>query len=49
MGTDLTQWLARRHFGLAGMHERAALIGAALHVQSAPGQGTRVRLVWPAA
>ena len=49
VGTDLTQWLARRHFGLAGMHERAALIGAALHVQSAPGQGTRVRLVWPAA
>ncbi len=30
------------HFGLQGMRERAAGIGAAFSVQSAPGEGTRV-------
>lgn len=30
--------------GLAGMHERASLIGGALDVASAPGKGTTVRL-----
>jgi signal transduction histidine kinase len=28
------------HFGLLGLHERAELIGAKLHVQTAPGEGT---------
>jgi signal transduction histidine kinase len=37
---------ARKHFGLRGMIERAALIGAKLHFDSAPGRGTRVRLLW---
>lgn len=32
------------HFGLAGMQERAALIGARLEIDSSPGQGTRVRI-----
>ena len=32
------------HFGLTGMHERAAQAGAALSVTSVPGQGTRVVL-----
>jgi signal transduction histidine kinase len=33
------------HFGLANMHERAALIGAKLQVHSAPGEGTTVEVV----
>ena len=32
------------HFGLQGMRERAQRLGAALAVQSAPGQGTSVEL-----
>ncbi|CAG0980268.1 two-component system, NarL family, sensor histidine kinase ComP [Anaerolineae bacterium] len=43
---DLTELIARRHFGLAGMHERATLIQAKLLIGSAPQQGTRVRIVW---
>ena len=30
-------------YGLVGMRERAAAIGARLEVESAPGQGTRIR------
>jgi Raf kinase inhibitor-like YbhB/YbcL family protein len=41
--------LARQgHFGLAGMQERAELIGGALAVTSAPGQGTTVRVEYKA-
>lgn len=32
------------HYGVRGMRERAAAMGATLTVQSAPGQGTRVEL-----
>ena len=35
--------------GLVGMRERAALIGATLDIQSAPGAGTRITLDAPAA
>jgi signal transduction histidine kinase len=35
---------AAAHFGLVGMRERAASIGAALRISSAPGRGTSVRL-----
>jgi signal transduction histidine kinase len=35
--------------GLYGMRERAALVGADLELQSAPGQGTRVVVVAPIA
>jgi signal transduction histidine kinase len=35
------------HFGLAGMRERAASIGAALLVSSVPGRGTTIRLEVP--
>jgi signal transduction histidine kinase len=35
--------------GLPSMRERAAAIGASLTIRSAPGQGTTVRLVLPAA
>ncbi len=43
---DLGRLLANKHYGLAGMHERAALIGAQMQIDSAPGQGTRVRVIW---
>lgn len=34
-------------FGIMGMQERAKIIGAELHIQSAPGKGTRVHLRIP--
>ena len=36
------------HYGLTGMRERAAVIGAALEISSEPGSGTTVRLRTPA-
>lgn len=44
--TDLSEMLKTRHFGLAGMSERAAMIGANLRIASAPGQGTKIDLRW---
>jgi signal transduction histidine kinase len=44
----LSDLIARRHFGLAGMQERAALSDAQLSIESTPGQGTRVHIVWHA-
>lgn len=38
----------RGHFGLAGMHERAALIGGTCAVESSLGRGTTVRVTWVA-
>ncbi len=35
------------HFGIAGMHERAALVGGTLTLHSQPGRGTTVQLVIP--
>jgi signal transduction histidine kinase len=32
------------HFGIAGMRERAELLGGQLEIESEPGRGTRVRL-----
>jgi signal transduction histidine kinase len=43
---DFSQLLAKRHFGLASMFERAALISADLEIHSEVGKGTEVRLVW---
>lgn len=37
------------HFGMGIMHSRATRIGADLQIDSAPGQGTRVRLAVPRA
>ncbi len=34
------------HFGLHIMHERAAAVGAALRVESQPGHGTRITVLW---
>ncbi len=43
---DLSTLVSDRHFGLAGIYERAALVGAQVSIQSDPGHGTRVRLTW---
>jgi two-component system NarL family sensor kinase len=43
---DMSGLLGQGRYGLAGMLERAALIGAEVRIQSAPGSGTRVRVVW---
>lgn len=43
---DLVELLSARHFGLAGMLERAELIGAQIDFETAPGQGTAIRLIW---
>jgi signal transduction histidine kinase len=43
-GFDLQQSRRAGHFGLAGMAERAALIGGRLAITSAPGAGTLVEL-----
>lgn len=34
------------HLGVSIMHERAAEVGARLAIESQPGQGTRVSVVW---
>lgn len=44
--SDLPALLAGKHFGLAGMFERAAFIGAELQITSQPGQGCQVMTVW---
>jgi signal transduction histidine kinase len=46
-GSDLRRFVAEGHFGLAGMRERAAMIGGTLDVQSAPDYGTAVILEVP--
>ena len=43
---QLDEMLANRHFGLAGMHERANLIGALIQIDSKPRQGTQIRILW---
>jgi two-component system sensor histidine kinase NreB len=40
-------WNKPKSFGLAGMRERAALLGGTLAVRSAPGEGTTVLLDLP--
>jgi len=44
-GFDLPKINLDNHFGLQGMKERAELVGGQLEVNTAPGQGTLVRLV----
>ena len=46
-GFDPARAAANGHFGLVGMRERAAAVGARLGVDIAPGQGTTVELVAP--
>ena len=45
---ELDNLLAHKHFGLAGMYERAALIEAELHIDASPGNGTRLSIFWAA-
>ena len=44
---DLGRFVAQGHFGLAGMRERAAMIGGSLDIQSASDYGTAVILQVP--
>lgn len=46
-GFGQEQSRAAGHFGLAGMHERATLIGATLSISSTPATGTLVELILP--
>jgi two-component system sensor histidine kinase DegS len=43
---DLARLATGKHFGLAGMFERAALVNAHVQIDSALGRGTRVRVKW---
>ncbi|NIW45354.1 MAG: hypothetical protein GWN30_11545 [Gammaproteobacteria bacterium] len=43
---NLTALIQERHFGLAGMFERANIINAGLKVDSVPGEGTTITLNW---
>jgi hypothetical protein len=45
-GSNLSELLKTRHFGFAGMSERAAMTGADLSIDSAPGVGTKIELHW---
>jgi signal transduction histidine kinase len=45
MSKSPTDFALAGHFGLLGIRERAELIGARLEVESAPGKGTRLRVV----
>jgi signal transduction histidine kinase/ligand-binding sensor domain-containing protein len=40
--------VSHERLGLGIMHERAASIGARIEIESEPGQGTLVEVVWPA-
>ena len=44
--SDLDTLLRAKHFGLAGMHERAALVNAELEINSVEGGGTEVSIHW---
>jgi two-component system sensor histidine kinase UhpB len=46
-GAEAARFVAQGHFGLAGMRERAAMIGAKLDVQTAADYGTVVILELP--
>jgi two-component system, NarL family, sensor histidine kinase DegS len=38
--------IAHKHFGLAGMLERAAIIGAEVRIESRREKGTRIQITW---
>ncbi|MFN8401092.1 MAG: ATP-binding protein [Anaerolineales bacterium] len=43
---NLEMLLENRHFGLAGMIERATFINASVDIDSDPNKGTRVQVTW---
>ncbi len=49
IGFNADNWSRSRqgHFGLAGMHERAKALGAAIEVESAPGAGAMIMVEVP--
>jgi NarL family two-component system sensor histidine kinase YdfH len=47
-GFDLAQ-IGAGHYGLIGLRERVRLIGGTLHIESAPGQGTTLKVQLPIA
>jgi len=44
--SDVAAFVTHQRFGVAGMFERAHIIRASLKIDSEPGQGTRVHLIW---
>ena len=46
-GFDVGQKPQQSHLGLAGMRERAELLGGRIEIESSPGTGTRVRAFLP--
>jgi two-component system sensor histidine kinase DegS len=42
----LEDMVANKHYGLAGMQERAALIGATIKFDTQPNQGTQIQVHW---
>jgi signal transduction histidine kinase len=46
-GFDPARVPSNGHLGLAGMRERAELLGGAFAVESSPGHGATVRVSWP--
>jgi signal transduction histidine kinase len=48
-GTEaLGRLISQKHFGLAGLIERADLIGGTVQIRTAPGKGTRIEAIWAA-
>jgi len=43
---DFNSLLINKHYGLAGMHERAVLVGAKLEIITKPGVGSLVTVSW---
>jgi signal transduction histidine kinase len=44
---NLTEYTAKGHYGLLGMHERAELVGAVLQIRSTPDKGTSLTVTMP--
>jgi signal transduction histidine kinase len=44
--SDAARLVQHKHFGLAGMYERAQIIGAQLQIHSKPREGARVHISW---
>ncbi|MBI5950623.1 MAG: hypothetical protein HY865_03100 [Chloroflexi bacterium] len=44
--TELDSLIASRHYGLAGMVERAHLLGAEINIKSMPDHGTTIHISW---
>jgi signal transduction histidine kinase len=52
IGMDLNPILSRKYtksLGLTGMKERAELSGGTFNINSSPGHGTSIRVIWPIA